>query len=102
MTHWTTKRRIVRATAAPLDGTFCVDSGRHLAVTFGKNDTLVFWPKGTTRRVEASAADLYRYVLRCRANAAVLERARERKAARAQRFANQRQARAEKRLVARL
>jgi len=58
-------------------------------------------PLGTRRPERIAVLDVYRLALRCRVNLLVLEKARARKAAKAERLASQRQARAEKRLTLR-
>jgi hypothetical protein len=74
------------------------DRGRCVVVSLLDGDLIEFRPYGTQRRYQVRAIDCYEWVLRSRANAATLERARAKKARKAERLAQQRQARAEKRL----
>lgn len=90
-----------RETVNELDGTFCCHRGRKLVVSLSLGDVIVFRPKGTRQTAILAIADAYRYALRCAANRALLEKARQRKEAKSIRLAGQRQARAEKRLFRR-
>ena len=98
-------RKLSRVTAEALDGSFGPDRDRRIVVTLipgdGKDipDTISLRPHGTRRAEVGRVSDLYRYLIRSRANAEVLAKARERKARKAQRLADQRQQRAEKRLT---
>lgn len=85
-------------TIKALGGAFGCDSDKRLIVTLDTEDLITLRPERTQRPVSIAAADVYRFALMCKANLAHLERARAKKAAKAQRLANQRQARAEKRL----
>lgn len=95
---------VKRVSVAPLDGSFDQDRGRRIVVAFipgreGIADRLELRPLGTRRAESLAVVDVYRYALRCRVGRDLLERARERKARKAQRLAAARQARAEKRLL---
>jgi hypothetical protein len=87
-------------TREQLGSGFGADRKHRLIVSLEAGDLLVFRPERTSRPVTAKAADVYRWILLCRANSAQLERARARKAAKAARLARQRQERAERRLFA--
>lgn len=77
---------------------FGTDKDRRLIVSLEEGD-LVCIRLSQTRRVHKIAAkDLFHYVLRCEANRVNLERARDRKAKKAERLARARQERAERRL----
>lgn len=95
------RKRVRRVTEAELGHSFGSDWKRRLVVTLAAGDIVSFRPHGTRREVSASAADLFRYVIRCEANKALLEKARAKKERRALRLAAERQKRAEKRLFAR-
>lgn len=88
-----------RVTVDTLGHSFGSDWKRKLVVSLNAGDRIALRPQGTRREVSILASDLYRYVLRCEANKALLERARQRKEAKATRLARQRQERAEKRLT---
>lgn len=95
---------VKRVTVEPLDGQFGPDRGRRVVVAFipgkdGVPDMLELRPLGTRRAESLAVMDVYRYALRCRVNRDLLERARQRKARKALRLAQARQARAEKRLL---
>ena len=92
------KTRVVRAVAVELDGTFGPDRGRRLVVTVHMDGRIEIRPERTKRSETVHVLDVYRYAIRCRANSALLARARDRKAKKAQRLATQRQERAERRL----
>lgn len=90
----------VRArTIDPLGPAFGPDREHRLVVTLEAADTISIRPEKTGRSESILAKDLYAYLLRCKANLSTLERARERKAAKATRLAQQRQQRAERRLT---
>lgn len=101
----TLNKPVARVTRSELGGCFGPDRGRRIVVSLvpgggaGIPDTISLRPHGTRRAEIGAVEDLYRYLLRCRVNAGVLERARARKARKAERLAAQRQARAEKRLL---
>lgn len=95
------KRSVRRVTDGELGHTFGCDWDRRLVVTLAPGDVIVFRPHGTRREVSATAVDLYRYVIKCEANKAFLERARARKERKAERLAAERLKRAERRLFAR-
>lgn len=95
---------VKRVTVAPLDGSYGPDRGRRVVVSFipgkdGVPDRLELRPLGTRRAESLAVVDVYRYALRCRVGRDMLEKAREKKARKAVRLAQARQARAEKRLV---
>lgn len=77
---------------------FGSDRGRRLIVSLEAGDLIVIRPAGTRRRYSAPAVNVLAWMLRTAANSATLERARNRKAAKARRLASQRQDRAERRL----
>jgi hypothetical protein len=102
----TISRKVTRALVLPLDGTFCADNGKPLAIrlvpgTQSLPDMLELWPKGTRRIERVALVDVYRYAIRCRVNRDTLEKARQRKARKAERLAAQRLARAERKLFKR-
>jgi hypothetical protein len=90
-----------RVTRSTLDGSFGPDRNRRIVVTLtpGDPDLIELRPLGTRRSEKGAVLDVYRYLLRCRVNAGVLEKARARKAAKAVRLAAARQSRAEARLL---
>jgi len=95
---------VKRLTVAPLDGSFGPDRGRRIVVSFvpGKDnvpDRLELRPLGTRRADSLAVLDCYRYALRCRVGRDLLEKARQRKTAKALRLAQLRQQRAERRLT---
>lgn len=96
--------KVVRVTRGELDGHFGPDSGRRMVVCFVPGDgdkiadLLILKPHGTRRRETIAVVDVYRYALRCRVNRQLLEKARTRKARKAERLASLRQARAERKL----
>lgn len=93
------RKPVRRVTEDTLGHSFGSDWERKLVVTLNAGDRISIRPHGTRREVSVLAVDVYRYVLRCEANKALLERARARKESKALRLARQRQERAEKRLV---
>lgn len=98
--------KVKRVTVKALDGTFGPDRDKPLVVTFlpangeQKHDLLEIKPlRARGFRAERIAVlDVYRYALRCRVNRELLEKARARKSKIAERRANARLARAEKKL----
>lgn len=82
-----------------LSGNFGSDRNKRLVFTMKAGDLIEIRPERTARAVNIKAQDLYGYCLRCAANLETLAKARERKAKKAQRLANLRQERAEKRLT---
>lgn len=94
------RKPVRRVTEDTLGHTFGSDWRRKLVVTLNAGDLISFRPHGTRREVSIMAADVFRYVLRCEANKAMLEKARARKERKATRLAAERQKRAEKRLFA--
>ena len=101
-----TTSKVKRLTLGTLDGSFGPDRGKRIVVSFvpgdgrGIPDTLTLRPLRTRRAEIVAVVDVYRFAMRCRVNMTVLEKAREKKAKRAIRLAQQRQERAEKRLFA--
>lgn len=89
-----------RVTRDALDGTFGRDRGRRLVVGIVGVDQLVFRPQGTRQEVRLNIDDAYSIALQRRANLAVLERARARKVAKAERLEAARIVREEKRIRA--
>lgn len=75
--------KVTRRTVGALDGTFCRDRGKRLIVTLeatATDDLIILRPeRNRCGVVKLSLADVYRYGLRCQANAAVLEKARHKK-----------------------
>lgn len=89
-------------TLNPLGHAFGGDHDKRLVVTAHPMDLIGIRPERTARELTIAARDLYRYLrylLQCAANMANLERARARKAAKAERLARERNRRAEKRLT---
>jgi len=103
----TLKKPLRRVSNDRLDGTFGADRERRITVTLRPGngtttrDLIELRPERTRRSETVALIDVYRYALRCRINAAQLEKARQNKEAKARRLAARRQARAEKRLVER-
>jgi|ERR1051325_1000046 hypothetical protein len=93
-------RRIVRITRETLDGSFGCDRGRKLVVRLLPHDVIEIRPYGTTRPMHGTVNDVYRFLVRRAANAALLEKARARKELKVQQLARQRLRRAERRLYA--
>lgn len=89
-----------RCTRETLGGDYGRDRGRRLVVGIVGPDQLVFRPQGTRQEVRINIVDAYRIAIQRRANIAVLERARERKASKERRLASARILRAEKRILA--
>lgn len=81
-----------------LNGAYGPDSGRKLIVTLEAGDLISIRPQGTRRAEKVSAFDVYRFAIRCKVNLITLEKARDRKAKKAERLASERVARADKRL----
>lgn len=77
---------------------FGPDSKRKLVVSLEAGDLVVVRPLRTARVYRIEARDLFHVLLRAEANRLNLERARDRKARKAERLARARQERAEKRL----
>jgi hypothetical protein len=98
------KESPVRAiTIDELGGAFGADKRRRLIVELAAGDVITFRPSGTTRKrtITLRAVDAYRFAIQCRANLANLEKARAKKARKAERLAAARLASAERRLTAR-
>jgi hypothetical protein len=78
---------------------YCAERRRkRLVVTLEQGDIIRIREQHRRENYTARLWDVYVWLIRCTANARQLERARQRKAAKAERLARQRQARAEKRL----
>lgn len=71
---------------------------RHIVVSLEAGDLIVLRLSGTRKVWRISANDLLWILMRLEANRVTLERARERKAKKAERLASERQARAERKL----
>ena len=101
-----TKSKVTRVTSGTLDRSFGLDREKPIVLRFVPGDggsipdILELKPlRARSHRCERIAViDVYRYALRCRVNREVLEKAREKKAKKAERLARQRQERAEKKL----
>jgi len=97
----TLTKPVRRMTNGKLDGSYGPDRDKRIAVTLLPGDMLQLRPERTRRAETIALIDVYRYAVRCRVNASVLERARAKKESRAIRLAADRQKRAEKRLIER-
>jgi len=86
-------------TVSNLGHSFGGDHKARLIVSLEAGDLIVLRPERTGRSVSITASDLYAYLLRCKANLAHLEKARERKEKKALRLARLRQQRAERNLL---
>lgn len=73
-------RSVTRLTEGELGGQFGKDKHRRLAVSIVFGDMVILRPHGTRRSEVVNLVDLYSYALRCKANKALMERLRERKA----------------------
>ena len=91
--------KVVRLTRQALDGSFGCDRGRKLVVKLLPDDLIELRPHRTHRPVRVTVADLYRCLVGRAANAALLEKARLKKAHKAARLARQRLRRAERHLL---
>lgn len=87
-----------RITRKTLGGNFGVDRNRRLVVGLVSPDQIAFRPQGTRQIVRINIVDAYRDALRNKANLANLERARKRKAAKAEQRQRQAIARADRRI----
>lgn len=85
-------------TTATLDGTFGPDRNRKLIVTLHRDGRMEIKPERRRQSESVHFVDVYRFAMRCRVGRTQLEKARERKAKKAERLARQRQERAERRL----
>lgn len=74
---------VVRVTHGELGGHFGRDKRRKLVVALRDGDVLELRPQGTRQVSRMLLTDLYGYMLRCEANRRHLERARQRKTAKA-------------------
>lgn len=90
---------VSRVTKNELTGNYGPDKQRKLVVSFMDGDIIAMRPAGTRRTVSATALDLYAALLRWQANKVLLERARERKAAKQSRRESDRIRRADKRIT---
>lgn len=97
---------VARVTRCALDGTYGPDRDRPVVIKLIPGDPetnipdmMELRPLGTRRSERVAVMDVYRYALRCRVNRDVLEKARHKKERKAQRLADLRQKRAEKRLL---
>lgn len=96
---------LARISNGQLDGTFGRDRNRRVVITLRPAtgtylpDMIELRPERTRRSELIAVMDVYRYALKCRVNRELLERARNRKARKAERLARARQDRAEKRLI---
>lgn len=86
---------VSRLTKNALGGCYGSDKSRKLVVSLRDGDIVAFRPAGTRREVTATALDLYAAVVRWQANRVNLEKARERKAKKAEQRINARIARAD-------
>lgn len=71
-------------TRDPLGGAFGSDKKRRLVVTLCGGDVIRFRPHGTRRTVDLRAVDAYRWAIQCEANRKILEKARAKKAKKAE------------------
>lgn len=85
-------------TVEPLGTGYGPDKDKRLILTAHHGDLVGLRPERTSRELLITAQDLYSYMIRCQANLVTLAKARERKERKQTRLAQQRQARAEKRL----
>ena len=81
-----------------LDGSFGADRGRKLIVSLEAGDIIAIRPARTQRTFQAKAADVFRWLIQCRANVARLEKARAAKERKAERRASERVTRADRKL----
>lgn len=94
-----TKSSPARAvTRDELDGSFGVDRGRKLIVSLEACDVIVLRAARTQRSYKLKACDVYRWAIHCQANREHLEKARARKARKAEIRASQQIARADRKL----
>lgn len=93
------RKPVKRVTESEIGHSFGCDWDRKLVVTLNAGDLISIRPQGTRREVSILAVDVYRYILRCEANKALLEKARMRKESKALRLSRERERRAEKRLL---
>jgi hypothetical protein len=99
------RKPIARRTQKALDGSFGPDRGRAIVVKLipgndSTDDLVELRPHGTRRAETIAVLDVYRYALRCRVGREQLEKARDRKAKKAERLARERLDRAERKLSA--
>jgi len=80
-------------TVDTLGGAFGPDRDKRLVVSLEDRDQIVMRPERTGRKLQASAVDVYRWLIGCEANRKVLERARAKKSKKAERLAAQREQR---------
>jgi len=93
-------RTISRKSSVALDGTFGKDRDRRVVITLHPNGLIVLRPERMRRAETIHLIDLYRYAIRCRVSKQLLEKARERKAKKAERLGRARLDRAAKRKIA--
>lgn len=89
---------VTRATRNELGGHFGRDKHRKLVVKLGAGDVLIMWPQGTRQKVTLELKQVYSYAVRNKANIALLEKARQRKTAKANARAHARMRYAEAKL----
>lgn len=76
-----------RVTADTLGHSFLADHDRRLIVSLERPDLLVMWPQGLRRSLHAQTIalkDVYRFVIRSRADHAKMEGLRDKKAKKAE------------------
>ena len=89
---------VSRKTREPLGGQFGSDKNKRLVASFVDGDVIAIRPERTQRQLTITARDLYAYMLRCQANKSLLERAREKKARKAELRESRAVARADRKL----
>lgn len=67
-------------TDTELDGAFGPDRGRKITLKLYRDGRLEMWPRARKQREVVHLKDLFRFAIRCRAQRATLEKARERQA----------------------
>jgi len=89
---------VVRVTRDILGGSFGPDRNRKLVVKLAAGDVLVLWPQGTRQKVSIEISQVYRQALQYKAQVAMLEKARKRKAQKAEQRASRKVAYHDKKL----
>jgi len=89
---------VVRVTRDTLGGSFGPDRNRKLVVKLAAGDVLVLWPQGTRQKVSIEISQVYRQALQHKAQVALLEKARKRKAQKAEQRASRKVAYYDKKL----
>jgi len=89
---------VVRVTRDILGGSFGPDRNRKLVVKLAAGDVLVLWPQGTRQKVSIEISQVYRQALQYKAQVAMLEKARKRKAQKADQRASRKVAYYDKKL----